>query len=86
MLLYLHCENEDNLNMPSFLVLMVKLNHLILIDVKYKSDLNFFSNCSTVCLLLCLLELLASCGMSESKVDVFIPLQIGEGGWGGGMH
>lgn len=42
MLLYLYCENEDNLNMPSFLFPMLKLNHLILIDVKYESALNFF--------------------------------------------
>lgn len=49
MLLYLYWENEDNLNMPSFLLLMLKLNHLILIDVKYESALNFFFQIAVQC-------------------------------------
>lgn len=62
MLLYLYYKNGDNSNMPTFLLLIVKLNHLeFLKDVKCEYAVRILSNCGIMYLLLCLLESLGMC-------------------------
>ena len=46
-------------------------------DIKYEYSPKMLSNCAAKCLHLYLLETIASCGILESKADVFISLQTG---------